>query len=306
MNINFNHLYYFWQVSKHGSIAAASKVLHLTPQTISAQLNSLEERLGKPLFLREGRGLRLTDFGTLTKQYADDIFSIAEEWLETTQSGATNAHRTLKVGISDALPKSLVSKWLSPLIDNDKVANLHCIDGQQTELLAQMATHKLDIVLADKPLDSSLPFKVFCHEIGNSQLGFYGAKFWHEQLKQNYPASLQDQSIVLPAKSSPMTNAIQYWLNEQNIEVKVAGHVDDSALMKALGQQGFGIFPAPLSIQNELQRHYDVELIGVIENAYQHYFAFTPDRLIKDSIFSEFVSFAKKASQNENLGAQQA
>lgn len=292
-NINYNHLYYFWQVSRHGSIAAASKVLHLTPQTVSAQITSLEQRLGKPLFLREGRGLRLTEFGQITQQYADDMFAIAEEWLETTQGDLEHISRTLRVGISDALPKSLVSKWLSPFIDNERITNLHCIDGQQAELLAHMATHKLDLVLADKPLDSSLPFKAFCHEIGKSQLGFFGNKASQHALQESYPRSLGDVPVILPAKSSPMTSAIKYWLEELNIEISIAGHVDDSALMKALGQQGFGLFAAPLLVKDEIERHYDVGLIGCIENVYQHYYAFTPDRLIKDSIYSEFIKHAQ-------------
>ena len=292
-NINYNHLYYFWQVSKHGSIANASKVLHLTPQTVSAQITSLEQRLGKALFLREGRGLRLTEFGQITQQYADDMFAIAEEWLETTQDDLEHISRTLRVGISDALPKSLVSKWLSPFIENDRITNLHCVDGQQAELLAQMATHKLDLVLADKPLDSSLPFKAFCHEIGKSQLGFFGNKASLDTLKESYPQSLADVPVILPAKSSPMTSAIKYWLEEQGIEISIAGHVDDSALMKALGQQGFGLFAAPLLVKDEIERHYDVRSIGAIDNVYQHYYAFTPDRLIKDSIYSEFVRHAQ-------------
>ncbi|TMO63050.1 transcriptional activator NhaR [Pseudoalteromonas aurantia] len=292
-NINYNHLYYFWQVSKHGSIANASKVLHLTPQTVSAQITSLEQRLGKALFLREGRGLRLTEFGQITQQYADDMFAIAEEWLETTQGDLEHISRTLRVGISDALPKSLVSKWLSPFIENDRITNLHCVDGQQAELLAQMATHKLDLVLADKPLDSSLPFKAFCHEIGKSQLGFFGNKASLDTLKESYPQSLADVPVILPAKSSPMTSAIKYWLEEQAIEISIAGHVDDSALMKALGQQGFGLFAAPLLVKEEIEKHYDVRAIGVIDNVYQNYYAFTPDRLIKDSIYSEFVRHAQ-------------
>jgi LysR family transcriptional activator of nhaA len=292
-NINYNHLYYFWRVSKHGSIANASKVLHLTPQTVSAQITSLEQRLGKALFLREGRGLRLTEFGQITQQYADDIFTIAEEWLETTQGDLTHISRTLRVGISDALPKSLVSKWLSPFIENDRITNLHCIDGQQAELLSQMATHKFDLVLADKPLDSSLPFKAFCHEIGKSQLGFFGNKSSFDTLKENYPHSLSDVPVILPAKSSPMTSAIKYWLDEQGIEISIAGHVDDSALMKALGQQGFGVFAAPLLVKDEIERHYDVRAIGIIDNVHQYYYAFTPDRLIKDSIYSEFVRHAQ-------------
>ncbi|ALO43882.1 transcriptional activator NhaR [Pseudoalteromonas phenolica] len=292
-NINYNHLYYFWQVSRHGSIAAASKVLHLTPQTVSAQITSLEHRLGKPLFLREGRGLRLTEFGQVTKQYADDMFAIAEEWLETTQGDMSNVSKTLRVGISDSLPKSLVSKWLAPLIENERISNLHCIDGQQAELLAQMATHKLDLVLADKPLDSSLPFKAFCHEIGKSQLGFFGKASLQSSVQTQFPNLLSELPVILPAKTSPVTNAIKFWLEDLELEVSVAGHVDDSALMKALGEQGFGIFPAPLSIKQEIEKALDVTYLGSIENVYQHYYAFTPDRLIKDSIYSEFVKNAQ-------------
>ena len=292
-NINYNHVYYFWQVSRCGGIAAASKVLHLTPQTISAQISQLEQRLGKPLFIRQGRGMRLTEFGQITQQYANDMFAIAEEWLETTQGDLSHLSKTLKVGISDVLPKSLVSKWLAPLIDNERISNLHCIDGQQDELLAQMATHKLDLVLADKPLDNSLPFKAFCHEIGKSQLAFFGNKQWHQQLSPNFPSSLHNQPVVLSAKGSPVSRAIYYWLQELDIEISVVGHVDDSALMKALGEQGFGIFPAPILVKAEIERHYDVHLIGTIDNAFQHYYAFTPDRLIKDSIYSEFVKHAQ-------------
>ncbi|CCQ09265.1 regulatory protein, LysR [Pseudoalteromonas luteoviolacea B = ATCC 29581] len=296
-NINYNHLYYFWQVAKHGSIASASKSLFLTPQTVSAQISALEDRLGKPLFAREGRGLKLTEFGKLTQHYADDMFAIAEEWLETTQSDTHNQVRSLKVGISDAIPKSLVSKWLAPLIDNERITNLHCIDGQQAELLAQMATHKLDLVLADKPLDSSTPFKVFCHELGRSQLGFFATQELYDLVVTGYPHSLAQCPVILPAKNSPMTNALHYWLNELNIEMTVAGHVDDSALMHALGQQGFGLFPAPIAVKAEIEQRYDVHFVGPIDNVYQNYYAFTPDRLIKDAIYSEFVRYAQKSGE---------
>lgn len=292
-NINYNHLYYFWQVSKHGSIAAASKILNLTPQTVSSQITNLEQRLGKPLFVRQGRGLQLTEFGHVTQQYTNDMFAIAHEWLETTQGDTTQYSRTLKVGISDVLPKSLVSKWLAPLINNDRITNLHCIDGQQDELLAQMAIHKLDLVLADKPLDTTLSFKAFCHEIGKSQIALFGNETWHSQLHKQFPQSLNNKPLVLPAKESPVARAIYYWLQEQEIEMTIAGHVDDSALMKSLGEQGFGIFPAPILVKAEVERHYGVNYIGTIDNVYQHYYAFTPDRLIKDSIYDEFIKHAQ-------------
>ena len=98
---------------------------------------------------------------------------------------------------------------------------------------------------------------------------------------------------MLPAKESPVARAMYYWLQEHKIEMTIAGHVDDSALMKSLGEQGFGIFPAPILVRAEVERHYDVNYIGTIENVYQHYYAFTPDRLIKDSIYDEFIKHAQ-------------
>ena len=104
---------------------------------------------------------------------------------------------------------------------------------------------------------------------------------------------MSELPVILPAKTSPVTNAIKFWLEDLELEVSVAGHVDDSALMKALGEQGFGIFPAPLSIKQEIEKALDVTYLGSIENVYQHYYAFTPDRLIRDSIYSEFVKNAQ-------------
>ncbi|WP_315980225.1 LysR family transcriptional regulator [Aliamphritea spongicola] len=170
-NINYNHFYYFWVVSNAGSIAKASKTLHLTPQTISAQISMLEQRLGKALFIRKGRQLVLSDYGRISKQYADDMFAIAEEWLETTQGNDTYL-KTLKVGISDALPKSLVTRWLAPIINSDSNIKLTCIDGKQEELLSQLAIHKLDLLLSDTPADNNYNLKVFATKSAKVILGF--------------------------------------------------------------------------------------------------------------------------------------
>ena len=62
--MNYKHLHYFWTVLRTGSIARASEQLHLTPQTLSGQIKQLEERLGKPLLRKAGRGLEATEAGT--------------------------------------------------------------------------------------------------------------------------------------------------------------------------------------------------------------------------------------------------
>ncbi|CAH0179562.1 Transcriptional activator protein NhaR [Rahnella aquatilis] len=81
-HINYNHLYYFWHVCKSGSVVGAAEVLHLTPQTITGQIKSLEERLDGKLFKRQGRGLVPSELGQLVYRYADKMFTLSQEMLD--------------------------------------------------------------------------------------------------------------------------------------------------------------------------------------------------------------------------------
>jgi len=296
-NINYNHLYYFWVVSREGSIVNACKHLHLTPQTVSAQISLLEQRLGKKLFRREGRQLILTDFGRVTKEYTDDMFALAEEWLETSTGNHVDYVQRIKVGISDVLPKSLVARCLKPLLQHPNAIHLTCIDGSQPELLAQLAVHKLDIVLADMPADGNYHVKVYCHEIGKSDIALFAKKEWCEAFTQPFPQCIAEKQLLLPSKQSPLNRAIEYWLHVQQIPANIAGHIDDSALMKSLGQNGMGIFPAPTFVREELERTYDVRMLGIMDNVFQTYYLITPDRIVKDSIFDELVGYIQMNPQ---------
>ncbi|MCY7296653.1 transcriptional activator NhaR [Alteromonas sp. a30] len=300
-NINYNHFYYFWMVSREGSIAKASKSLYLTPQTVSAQISCLEERLGNKLFERQGRQLVLTDFGKITKKYADDIFSLAEEWLETTSGNHGDYAQNVKVGISDALPKSLVSKWLAPVLQSKHKVNITCIDGGQQELLAQLAIHKLDMVFADIPTDTQYHLKVYCHEIEKSEIGFFGKEEWLKRFTQPFPQCVTEEKLLLPGKQSPMNRAIEYWLADKQLQVTIAGHVDDSALMKAFGNRGFGIFPAPLMVKSEVERNYNVKMIGKIENVFQSYYLITPERKIANAAVNELVAHLTSKNKQEDV-----
>ena len=104
-HLNYNHLLYFNTVAREGSIARASEVLHLTPQTISSQIKLLEESLGAALFERAGRGLALTDTGQTVNRYAEAIFSLGTELAQWSQSRATTPFDTLNIGIVNSIPK---------------------------------------------------------------------------------------------------------------------------------------------------------------------------------------------------------
>src|ERR1700682_1577276 len=105
--LNYHHLLYFWVVAKEGSIVGASKELRLAHPTISGQIHRLEEVLGEKLFMRKGRNLALTDSGRIAFRYADEIFSLGQEFQDTLKGRTTGQQMRLVVGVSDVLAKSI-------------------------------------------------------------------------------------------------------------------------------------------------------------------------------------------------------
>ncbi|MEM7677883.1 MAG: LysR family transcriptional regulator, partial [Myxococcota bacterium] len=81
--LNYHHLLYFWAVAKEGSVAKASEVLRLAQPTVSGQVKQLEHALGEQLFQRKGRNLVLTDAGELVFGYADEIFGLGRELMDS-------------------------------------------------------------------------------------------------------------------------------------------------------------------------------------------------------------------------------
>lgn len=129
--MNLKHLRYFWAVAHAGSVAAASNKLHLTPQTVSAQIKLLEDDLGTALFKPAGRGLELTEAGRVALSYADEIFALGHEMVSSLRANAIpeQTMATFRVGISDAIPKSLTHRLLASLKRVEKPIRLVCHEG---------------------------------------------------------------------------------------------------------------------------------------------------------------------------------
>ena len=124
--LNLKHLRYFWVVASNGTIARASELLHLTPQTISGQLKQLEETIGQALFDRVGRGLVLTEIGHIVLEYADEIFSIGAELSQVLRGQRSAGHSVLSVGVVNSLPKLIAERIIAPAIAEDSQVRIVC------------------------------------------------------------------------------------------------------------------------------------------------------------------------------------
>lgn len=154
--LNYHHLYYFWTVIRERGITAAGKRLNLVPSTISSQISTLEEALGVKLFRRVGRNIEPTEMGQLVFQYADEIFSLGKELMDTVRGYPKAGRIPLRVGVVDALPKMVVRDLLDPVFKLPEQIRLVCFENKKEALLAELALHEIDIILSDSPMGSGL------------------------------------------------------------------------------------------------------------------------------------------------------
>ena len=277
-SLNFKHLRYFWVVAKAGGIARASERLHLTPQTISGQVSLFEDVLGYKLFTRVGRRLELTDAGRVVLSYADEIFTVGEELEGVLRSPAEGRALPFSVGVADAVPKVVAYRLLEPAMRLPEPLRVICREGKLASLLADLAVHRLDIVIADGPMPAAVNVKGFNHRLGECGVTFFATAKLARKHKGVFPRSLDGAPMLLPGEDAAVRPRLMRWFDEQRVQPRIVGEFDDGALLKAFGQVGIGIFAAPSAIVNEVQRQYAVVPIGRTEAVTEQFYAISVER----------------------------
>jgi LysR family transcriptional activator of nhaA len=280
--LNYHHLLYFWVVAKHGSIVRASKELHLAHPTISGQIRRLEEVLGEKLFVRRGRALVLTEAGRMAFQYADEIFSLGREFVDTLKRQSSGRPMRLVVGVADVIPPSLVRRFLSPAFRLDASVQMICrADKSVDEFIAEMALHRVDVVIADGPAGTGIPVKAFSHLLGECGTTFFAAAKLAPSIRNQFPRSLDGAPFLMPGAPSAVRRTLDQWFASQDIRPRIVAEFDDSALAKDFGEDGMGVFAAPTVIEAEVLRHYRVRAVGRSDAVRQQFYAISVERKIK-------------------------
>lgn len=278
--INYKHLHYFWVVAKHGGIVRASERLHITPQTISGQISLLEEQLGEVLFKKVGRKLELTDTGRLVLSYADEIFSLGSELEDTLRNMPREWPMLFKVGVADVVPKSIAYRLLAPAMDMSEPVRIVCRENNLQTLLAELALHRVDMVIADGPIPSGVNVRGFNHALGECGITFMATTKLAKSLRKSFPHSLDGAPILIPSEINIIQSRLLNWLDGLHIHPRIVGEFDDSALMKAFGQAGAGIFVIPSAIAKEVAKQYNVVSVGNTAEVREQYYAISVERRI--------------------------
>lgn len=276
--INYKQFHYFWAVAKAGSIVRASKQLHITPQTLSGQIGILEESLGVSLFRRVGRGIELTETGQLALTYADDIFQTGNALEETLRAGSKERFRLFRVGISDAVPKSIAYRLLAPAMALEESIKIVCREGKLEPLLGELAIHKLDLVLADRPMPSEMDIKGRSNQLSECGISFFATEKLTKEHGNEFPKNMDNAPILLPGEDSAIRKRLMHWLSAQRIRPHIIGEFDDSALMRAFGQAGIGVFTAPTIIEDEVLQQHNVIKLGQTDEVIERFYAISVEK----------------------------
>ncbi len=293
--LNYHHLYYFWVVAKQGSIARAVDELLLAQPTISGQLHQLEEALGEKLFVRVGRGLALTEVGQLTFRYADEIFSLGREMQDVLKGRPTGRPIRFRVGVSDLVPKLIAYRVLQPAMHMADPIHLVCREDTPEVLLTELANHQLDLVLMNGPVPASIRIKAYSHLLGSCGVSVFGTPELAQTYKRGFPKSLDGATFLLPVDGSELRRAVDQWFNSHDIRPQVAGEFDDSALLKTFGEAGDGLFFSPTAIEKEVRAHYNVSVVGRIEELAERFYAISVEKKLKHPAVVAITEAAREA-----------
>lgn len=288
LRFSYRHLYYFWVVAKEGGMAKAAARLGVAVQTVSAQVHELEQSLGHSLLKPAGRGLALTEAGLAAMRQADQIFQLGEELPSLVRDAATSPSVRLAVGVSDGLPKLAVHQLMAPVLREARL-RLVCHEGEFDDLLADLALHRLDVVLADRAAPPNPNLKVYSHRLASSPLAWYAPPSLYAAARRGFPRSLSQVPVLLPTAHATVRARLDRWFEQLDIRPRVAGDFEDSALLETFAAGGLGVFAAPELVHSALVAGHRVKRVGRCTGVDEHFFAVGAEKKVAHALVQRLI-----------------
>ncbi len=270
-HLNYNHLHYFWVIAATGSIARAAESLHVTPQTISGQIRTLEARLGSRLFRRDGRKCELTEMGRMVHSYVDPMFSLGWELGEVLEKRAPRRPRALSIGIATGVGRLIASRILRPALSLSAGTRVLCREAASESLVSALLAHDIDLAVTDGTLLSAHSACLRSHIVGHSGVTFLCATAQAERYRARFPASMDGAPFVMPARTSTLTKSLVDWFRLQRIAPTIVAEVESPDLASVVCETHAALFALPTTIALEVDRKARVAAIGEASGVDQHF-----------------------------------
>jgi len=274
--LNYHHLYYFWRVAAEGHLTRTAERLHISQSALSAQIRQLEEQLGTPLFLREGKKLLLTEMGASVLRYAEAIFALGNELLATTTSQDAGQGGQLRIGSVSTLSRNFLESFLHPVLGRQSV-KLNLEAGGLEELLSRLAAFELDVVLSNRPVlaDDKHPWR--CRTLARQEVCLIGPPGL-VQGPFDLPQILRQQLLMVPSAKSEIRVRFDLLCEKLGIEPRIRAEVDDMATLRLLARDAGAVALIPaIVVKDELGKGL-LEKYGSVQGVEETFYAITVRR----------------------------
>jgi LysR family transcriptional activator of nhaA len=298
-NLNYHHLLYFWLVAKERGLVNACVKLRLSPSTVSGQIHGFENVLDVKLFQKKGRRLELTDMGRIVYRYAEEIFTLGKELQDAIHDRPVGKPLRLQVGVVDVVPKLVVKHMLNPVLELGIPVRLVCVEGPLDRLMASLAMHEIDVVLADSSCGASSAVKAFNHLVIDCSVALLGTEKLYRRYRKGFPGSLRGAPLLLPTVETALRRAMDHWLSDMNMIPQIIGEFDDRALLEVFGESGLGIFPVPSLIADTVIHQLKVHRIGELKEIRERFYAITVERRISHPAVAAICAAGPKINRVE-------
>ena len=292
--LNFHHLRYFWVVAHQRNLTKAASLLHVSPSALSIQLRQLEDRLGSNLFERKNRRLVLTEAGRIALAHADTIFHSGQELVNTLKGVAPSSTAVLRVGAVATLSRNFQMSWLLPIFQEPNI-QVRLVSGQMRDLLAQLSSHVLDVVLSNEPAPRDTSAGWISRRIAQQSISLVsrpGRGNLRRREKLKFPEGLQGQPLILPSADSAIRSAFDTLLGAAGVQPKILAEVDDMAMVRLLAREtGALALVPPVVVQDELRSGVLIERCSITQLR-ESFYAVTMRRRFAHPVLREMLGLA--------------
>jgi LysR family transcriptional activator of nhaA len=293
-HLNLHHLRLFRAVSVAGSMAAAARQLHLSPSALSTQIRALEQALGHALFERRGRRLELTEAGRIALEHAETIFRTADDLADTLRTWR-RPQRVLRVGSLSTLSRNFQLAFLRPVLGRRDV-EVVLRSGSQGELLRDLATLALDVVLTNMPPPPEGDGRWIVHLVDEQPLALVGSPKRVGPAPVALDRLLAREPLVLPARGTPLRLAFDSLLSRLRLTPRIAAEADDMAMLRLLARADIGLVVIPpIVVRDELVAGTLVEA-ATLDDIHEQFFAVETKRMFANPLIAELLHAAAERS----------
>jgi LysR family transcriptional activator of nhaA len=169
-----------------------------------------------------------------------------------------------------------------------------CREDNIEVLLAELALHRVDLVIADGPIPQGVKVRGYNHLLGECGISFFAIPELAKKISKGFPQSLKGAPMLLPGEMTVVRSRLVQWLDGLHIHPRIVGEFDDSALMKAFGQAGAGVFIAPTPMATEVEKLYGVIAIGKTEEVREQFYAISVERKITHPAVAAITETARE------------